>query len=61
MKVTKPYIGFRVGNRNFCDITILKSGLKIWVSVPSSQLKDSLGIFRDVSKIGRWAMVITKF
>jgi len=28
IKVTKPYIGFRVGNRNFCDITSLKSGVR---------------------------------
>jgi predicted transport protein len=28
IKVTKPYIGFRVGNRNFCDITLLKSGVR---------------------------------
>lgn len=54
IKATKPYIGFRVGSRNFCDIVLLKSGIKVWVSIPSGQLKDSLGIFRDVSKIGRW-------
>ena len=54
VKTSKTYIGFRIGNRNFCDVLILKTGIKVWVSVPSGQLVDRFAIFRDCSQIGRW-------
>jgi predicted transport protein len=54
VKYTKVYIGFRINKHNFCDLTLLKSKIRMWVNIPSGHLDDNKNLFRDVSNIGHW-------
>jgi len=53
IKPTKWYIGF-IARTNFVDIHIQQRGLKIWLNLKKGELKDPIGIARDVSNIGHW-------
>lgn len=50
IKPTKVYINFKTKS-NFCSISILKDGLKIWINTKSGTLKDEKNLARDVSNI----------
>lgn len=52
-KATKNYIAFRHG-KNFCEVWVQASKLKIWIDMPPSEVNDPFNITRDVSKVGHW-------
>jgi predicted transport protein len=52
-KATKNYIAFRHG-KNFCEVWVQASKLKIWIDMPPGEGKDPFHITRDVSKVGHW-------
>lgn len=54
VKYTKPYIGFRINKRNFCDMTLQNKKIRMWINIPAGKLDDSKNLFRDVSNIGHW-------
>ncbi|MBU8614208.1 MULTISPECIES: DUF5655 domain-containing protein [Bacillus] len=54
IKPTKLYIAFTSNKRNFTDILLLKSGLKLWVNMKKGELHDPEKRMRDVSKTGHW-------
>ena len=51
IKPQKIYIAF-VRKTNFCDITIQKNQLKVWLNLKYGKLEDSKNITRNVSNIG---------
>lgn len=53
IKPLKVYIAFKI-ERNFADIHIQKSQIKIWLNLPKGRLEDSKGISKDVSKLGHY-------
>lgn len=58
-KANKMYIGYKHG-KNFCEIRIQTSGLKIWLDLPKSELDDPYQFTRDVSKIGHYGTGATE-
>lgn len=54
VKPNKPYIGFKINNRNFLDIVVQKSGLKSYVNLDRGQIDDPKQLFRDVTDVGKW-------
>ncbi len=52
-KFNKMYIGYKHG-KNFCEVRIQTAALKVWLDIPLSELKDQLGLVRDVSDIGHY-------
>jgi predicted transport protein len=52
-KATKNYIAFRHG-KNFCEVWIQSSKLKIWIDMSTNEVNDPFNITRDVSKVGHW-------
>ena len=52
-KAVKNYIVYKHG-KNFCEIWVQASKLKIWVDISPSDLQDPAGIGRDVTKVGHW-------
>lgn len=52
-KSNKMYIGYKHG-KNFCEVRIQASGLKIWLDIPIAELDDPLRLARDVSKLGHY-------
>jgi predicted transport protein len=50
-KANKHYIGYKHG-KNFTEINVQTSGLKLWLDIAFSDLDDPHGLARDVSKIG---------
>jgi len=48
---TKKYIGF-LRSRNICSMFVQKKKIKLWVNLKKGELKDNLGITRDVSHVG---------
>ncbi|MBR0008759.1 MULTISPECIES: DUF5655 domain-containing protein [Bacillus] len=54
IKPTKLYIAFTSNKRNFTDILLLKSGLKLWVNMKKGELHDPEERMRDVSETGHW-------
>ncbi|MBI5459743.1 MAG: hypothetical protein HZC47_11665 [Methanobacterium sp.] len=53
VKPTKLYIAFK-SNTNFCDITLQRNKMKIWLNVRKDTLDDPRGMARDVSDVGHW-------
>lgn len=51
IKPTKLYLAF-INITNFCDISILKKSLKIWINLNYGDLNDSKNISRNVADIG---------
>jgi len=51
IKPTKLYLAF-LNITNFCDISILKKSLKIWINLNYGELKDPKTISRNVADIG---------
>jgi predicted transport protein len=52
-KANKMYIGYKHG-KNFCEVHLLTSGLRIWLDMPYAELEDPYALARDVSKIGHY-------
>lgn len=52
-KAVKKYIGYKHG-KNFCEVWIQASKLKIWLDITSDNLNDPYNLSRDVSNIGHW-------
>lgn len=50
----KKTIGFKVGNKVFCDIVIQNKGVRLFLNVKKGTLKDPENIMRDVSEVGHW-------
>jgi predicted transport protein len=52
-KPVKTYIGYKHG-KNFCEVEIQASSLKIWLDIPNETLEDPHNFGRDVSEIGHY-------
>jgi len=52
-KANKMYIGYSHG-KNFCEVRIQTSGLKLWLDIPCDDLNDPYNLARDVSNIGHY-------
>ncbi len=52
-KANKMYIGYKHG-KNFCEVRIQASGLKLWLDIPPADLNDPYKLARDVSKLGHY-------
>jgi len=52
-KANKMYIGYKHG-KNFCEIRIQTTGLKIWLDIPHSDLMDPDSLTRNVKNIGHY-------
>ncbi|MGP1621623.1 MAG: DUF5655 domain-containing protein [Candidatus Cryptobacteroides sp.] len=50
----KKTIGFKIGNKVFCDIVMQNKGIRLFLNVKKGKLKDPEGITRDVSEVGHW-------
>ena len=53
VEYNKRYISYKVYN-NFANIIFLSKGLKINLNIPYTNIKDPLGLCRDISNIGHW-------
>lgn len=53
LKPTELWIGFKT-TRNFVDVHLQNSALKLWLNVPAGELTDPLNVARDVSNVGHW-------
>jgi predicted transport protein len=54
VRPTKMYIAFR-RNKGFAGVVVLRSKLKVYLSIDISQLQDPLKRARDVKKIGHYS------
>lgn len=52
-KANKHYMVYKHG-KNFCEVWIQNSQLKIWLDIPITDLNDPLKLAKDVSNIGHW-------
>ena len=51
---TKLYVAYKFAGRNFTEIIIQKSKLRIFVNMNFSEVIDPLGICKDASNVGKW-------
>lgn len=49
----KLYISYRHG-KNFCEVQLMKNGLKLHLDIPATEIHDPREMVRDVSNIGHW-------
>jgi predicted transport protein len=52
-KANKMYIGYKHG-KNFCEVRVQASGLKLWLDISPFELDDPYNLGRDVSKLGHY-------
>jgi predicted transport protein len=52
IKPLKTYIAFKIANKNFIDIELQKTSLKISLNMPKWTLKDSYWLSKDISEKG---------
>lgn len=52
-KPNKLYVSYKHG-KNFCEVHIQSTGLKMWLDIPFGELDDPNKLSRDVSKIGHY-------
>lgn len=52
--INKNYIAYK-NNKNFVEIAPLKSGLKLYLDIPISELNDEKELCEDVTNKGRWS------
>jgi predicted transport protein len=52
-KAVKNYIVYKHG-KNFCEVWVQASKLKLWLDIAPSELNDPLGMARDVTNVGHW-------
>lgn len=50
----KQTIGFKIGNKVFCDIVTQNKGIRLFLNAKKGGLKDPEKITRDVSEVGHW-------
>lgn len=50
----KKTIGFKIGEKVFCDIVLQNKGIRLFLNVKKGVLKDPENITRDVSEVGHW-------
>ncbi len=50
----KKTIGFKIGEKVFCDIVLQNKGIRMFLNVKKGVLKDTENITRDVSEVGHW-------
>lgn len=50
----KQTIGFKIGNKVFCDIVTQNKGIRLFLNAKKGVLKDPEKITRDVSEVGHW-------
>jgi len=50
----KQVISYRVGKQVFCQVHLLKSGLKVWLKLRYADLQTPPPFARDVSTVGHW-------
>lgn len=60
-KVLKHYIAYEFNGKNFVEIIVQASGLKIYLDINKESLKDSKNIVEDCSLVGHWATGNTRF
>jgi predicted transport protein len=49
----KMYISYKHG-KNFCEVRLQASGLKLWLDIPQDDLSDPYHLTRDVSEVGHY-------
>lgn len=47
-------INYDVGNRLFCSVRLVKSGLRVWLHLDYRQLENAPAFVRDVSNVGHY-------
>lgn len=52
-KVNKNIISYKHG-KNFCEVWVQSSKLKLWLDISLADLQDPLGLAEDVSEKGHW-------
>jgi len=52
-KANKHYMVYKHG-KNFCEIWIQNSQLKLWLDIPISDIDDPFSLAKDVSNVGHW-------
>ncbi|MFW6173145.1 MAG: DUF5655 domain-containing protein, partial [Elusimicrobiota bacterium] len=57
----KKYIGYKLANKNLCEVVAQKSGLKIYLDIQKNALQDPENMTRDVSEVGHWGTGDTEF
>ena len=57
--INKQYITYKK-NKNFVEIIPLKTGLRLLLDIPLSELDDTKKTCEDVSNIGRWGTGLTR-
>lgn len=50
------YIAYSFARSNFCSVTLLKSGLRVWLKLNYKNLENPPEYVRDVSKVGHWGI-----
>ncbi|WP_207233279.1 DUF5655 domain-containing protein [Holzapfeliella floricola] len=54
IKAHKTYLAFLINDKDFCDITIQKKQLKLFLNMKFGQLNDKLDYARDMRNIGKY-------
>lgn len=52
-KANKHYMVYKHG-KNFCQVWIQNSQLKLWLDIPFAELEDPYKLAKDVSTVGHW-------
>jgi predicted transport protein len=52
-KANKHYMVYKHG-KNFCEVWLQNSQLKLWLDIPLAELDDPYKLAKDVSNIGHW-------
>lgn len=52
-KLLKQYVAYKRG-KNFTEVVVQKSQLKLFLDIPHADLDDPIGISEDVSQVGHW-------
>lgn len=52
----KVRVAFKYYGKGFCDISIFRNNLKLWINLKKGQLNDPRILARDVSEIGHWGL-----
>lgn len=59
-QVAKQYIAYKT-TKNFCEVEVQKSKLKIYLDINKEELDDPRGWAQDCSKVGHWATGNSRF
>lgn len=60
-KISKLYVAYKINNKNFCEVCIQASKLRIYIDIDIKKLDDPKNITKDCSNIGRWGTGTTEF